>query len=139
MPDQPITRATIESYLHDALPPERAAAVEKAIRDKPALLALVAQVRQETDHGEHSIGAVWWRERLSCPTREQLSMALEEILDEDFASYVDAHVKLVGCHVCQATLDDLRHLRAEATAPRTERRRRIVDSSAGVFRDVTVR
>ena len=51
------------------------------IRDKPALLALVAQVRQETDHGEHSIGAVWWRERLSCPTREQLSMALEEILD----------------------------------------------------------
>ena len=139
MPDQPITRATIEGYLHDALPPERAAAVEKAIRERPALLALVAQVRQETDHGEHSIGAVWWRERLSCPTREQLSMALEEILDDDFAAYVDAHVKLVGCHVCQATLDDLRHLRAEATAPRTERRRRIVDSSAGVFRDVTVR
>ena len=139
MPDQPITRATIEGYLHDALPPERAAAVEQAIRERPALMALVAQVRQETDHGEHSIGAVWWRERLSCPTREQLSMALEEILDDDFAAYVDAHVKLVGCHVCQATLDDLRQLRAEAAAPRTERRRRIVDSSAGVFRDATVR
>ena len=139
MPDQPITRATIESYLHDALPPEKAAAVEKAIRDRPALMALVAQVRSETDHGEHSIGAVWWRERLSCPTREQLSMYLEEILDDDHAAYVTGHVKLVGCHVCQATLDDLRHLRAEATAPRTERRRRIVDSSAGVFRDVTVR
>ena len=139
MPDQPITRATIEGYLHDALPPERAAAVAQAIRERPALMALVAQVRQETDHGEHSIGAVWWRERLSCPTREQLSMALEEILDDDFAAYVDAHVKLVGCHVCQATLDDLRQLRAEAAAPRTERRRRIVDSSAGVFRDATVR
>ncbi len=139
MPDQPITRATIEGYLHDALPPDRAAAVEQAIRERPALMALVAQVRQETDHGEHSIGAVWWRERLSCPTREQLSMALEEILDDDFAAYVESHVKLVGCHVCQATLDDLRQLRAEAAAPRTERRRRIVDSSAGVFRDVTVR
>ena len=139
MPDQPITRATIEGYLHDALPPERAAAVEQAIRDKPALLALVAQVRQETDHGEHSIGAVWWRERLSCPTREQLAMYLEEILDGDLAAYVTGHIKLVGCHVCQATLDDLRHLRAEAAAPRSARRKRIVDSSAGVLRDVGVR
>ena len=139
MPDQPITRATIESYLHDALPPEKAAAVEKAIRDRPALMALVAQVRSETDHGEHSIGAVWWRERLSCPTREQLSMYLEEILDDDHAAYVTGHVKLVGCHVCQATLDDLKQLRAEAAAPRTERRRRIVDSSAGVLRDVAAR
>lgn len=139
MPDQPITRATIESYLHDALPPEKAAAVEKAIRDRPALMALVAQVRSETDHGEHSIGAVWWRERLSCPTREQLSMYLEEILDGDHAAYVTGHVKLVGCHVCQATLDDLRHLRAEAAAPRSARRKRIVDSSAGILRDVTGR
>ena len=139
MPDQPITRATIESYLHDALPPEKAAAVEKAIRDRPALMALVAQVRSETDHGEHSIGAVWWRERLSCPTREQLSMYLEDILDDDHAAYVTGHIKLVGCHVCQATLDDLRHLRAEAAAPRSARRKRIVDSSAGILRDVTGR
>ena len=136
MPDSPITRSTIESYLHDALPPEKAAAVERAIRDQPDLMALVSQVRRETDHGEHSIGAVWWRERLSCPTREQLSMHLEEILDDQYAAYVTAHVKLVGCHVCQATLDDLRHLRAEAAAPRSARRKRIVDSSAGVLRDV---
>jgi anti-sigma factor RsiW len=137
MPDEPITRRTIEDYLHDALPPERAAAVEKAVRDQPALVALVAQVRSETDRGEHSVGAVWWRERLTCPTREQLSMFQEDILDADYAAYVVGHVKLVGCHVCQATLDDLRQLRDEAVAPRTVRRKRIVDSSAGLLRDAT--
>ena len=66
-------------------------------------------------------------------------MYLEEILDDDYAAYVTGHVKLVGCHVCQATLDDLRHLRAEAAAPRSARRKRIVDSSAGILRDVTGR
>jgi hypothetical protein len=134
-----ITRSVIESYLHDALPPEQAATVEKAIREQPSLLALVSQVRRESDFGEHSVGAIWKRERLSCPTREKLAMLLDDVLDDDYAEYVKSHIKVVGCHVCQSVLDDLHHLRAEPTAPRAARRKRIADSSAGILRDISRR
>ncbi|MFO0850440.1 MAG: hypothetical protein U0871_18045 [Gemmataceae bacterium] len=67
-----ITRETLRDYLADALPDAETAAVEQALRTQPAVQSLFNQVRQEADRGEHSVGAVWRRERLSCPTREQL-------------------------------------------------------------------
>lgn len=130
-----ITRAVVRDYLNDALPAATAAAVEKAIRDQPALQELVQQVRQESDPGEHTIGAIWRRERLSCPTREQLAGHLQDILDADLAEYVGFHLREIGCPFCQANLDDLARLQNEAAETRTTRRKRIVDSSAGLLRD----
>jgi hypothetical protein len=131
-----ITRETLRDYLNDALPDAELAAVEKALRDRPDLQALFHQVRQELDRGEHSVGAVWRRERLSCPTREQLGGYVLQALDADLREYIEFHLTTVGCAYCQANLDDLKRLAAEAAEPRTTRRRRIVDSSAGVLRDI---
>lgn len=131
-----VTRAMIHDYLHDALPPDQAASVERAIRAEPALMALVQQVRQEVDRGDHSIGAIWWRERLSCPSREQMSSYLQDILDPPHAEYVSFHLKTIGCPFCQANLDDLARLRNEAAETRRQRRQRILDSSAGLVGDV---
>ena len=51
---------------------------------------------QERDRGDHSIGAVWRREHLSCPTREQLGSYLLEVLDEEIQDYVRFHLETVG-------------------------------------------
>ena len=81
---------------------------------------------------------MWRRERLSCPTREQLGGYLLQALDPELLEYVEFHVKMVGCPYCQANLDDLKRAgRGRRTAHK--RPQRIVNSSAGVLRDVTRR
>ena len=132
-----ITRQTLRDYLNDALPDAEQPAVEKALREQPAVQALFNQVRLEADRGEHSVGAVWRRERLSCPTREQLGGFLLQALDQDLLDYAEFHLTTVGCAYCQANLDDLKRLQAEPAEPRSARRRRIVNSSPGLLRDVT--
>lgn len=134
-----ITREMLRDYLNDALPDAELTVVEKALRDQPAVQALFHQIRQDLDRGEHSLGAVWRRERLSCSSREQLGSFLLQALDTEHYEYIEFHLTTVGCPFCQANLDDLKRLQAEAAEPRTTRRRKIVDSSAGVLRDVTRR
>ena len=132
-----ITRQMLRDYLNDALPDAELTAVEKAVREQPAVQALFNQIRQEADRGEHSVGAVWRRERLSCPTREQLGGFLLQALDPELLEYIEFHLQTVGCAYCLANLDDLKRLQAETAETRTTRRRRIVNSSAGLLRDVT--
>ena len=131
-----ITRATLRDYLNDALPDGELAAVEKALREQPKVQALFNQLRQDLDRGEHSVGGIWRRERLSCPTREQLGGFLMQAHDPDLLEYIEFHLTTVGCAFCGANLDDLKRLQAEAPAARTTRRKRIMNSSAGLLRDV---
>lgn len=133
MPD--ITREMLRDYLNEALPDAELAAVEKALRESPKVQKLFQAVRQEVDRGEHSVGAIWQRERLSCPTREQLGGYLLQALDPDMLDYITFHLKTVGCPFCQANLDDLsKRQSADADEPVKKRRQRIVKSSAGVLR-----
>jgi hypothetical protein len=127
-----VTAETLRAYLADALPDAETAAVEAALRTDPAVQALFAQVRQQEDRGEHSLGAVWRRERLSCPTREQLGGHLLQALDPDLLDYITFHLDTVGCPYCRANLDDLQRLAAEPAPARAARRKRIVDSSIGL-------
>jgi hypothetical protein len=121
------------------LPDAELTAVERAVRDQPTVQSLLKQVREEIDRGEHSVGAVWRRERLSCPTREQLGGYLLQALDAELFEYVEFHLATVGCAYCHANLDDLKRLHSDGSGGRNARRKRIVDSSAGVLRDVTRR
>jgi hypothetical protein len=134
-----ITREMIRDYLSDALPDAELAAVEKAIRESKSLQELARSVREEIDRGEHSVGAVWRRERLSCPPREQLGGFLLQALDPDLLGYVEFHLKVVGCPYCQANLEDLTKRQAGAEEPVRKRRQRIIKSSAGVLRNATGR
>ena len=129
----PVTAETLRAYLADALPDAETAAVEQLLRTDPAAQALFHDVRQGEDRGEHSVGAVWRRERLSCPSREQVGGYLLQALDVDLLDYIRFHLDTVGCPFCRANLDDLQKLAADPPAPRAARRRRIVESSAGVL------
>ncbi len=103
-----ITRQMLRDYLHDALPDAELAAVEKALRASAALRERYREVIEQEDQGEHTIGAVWRRERVSCPTREQLGGYLLGAGDAELLDYVEFHLKTAGCPFCQANLDDLK-------------------------------
>jgi hypothetical protein len=126
-----ITREQLHAYLDDALSDSETARVEQALRDSEALRRSLRQAMQERDRGEHSLGAVWRRERLTCPTREQLGSYLLEVLDDAMQDYVDFHLNAVGCPFCVANLADLRALQQEPAPRAKERRRRFFTSSAG--------
>ena len=105
-----ITRQMLRDYLHDSLPESEMAAVEKALRGSKQFHALLAEVREEEDRGEHSVGAIWRRERVSCPTSDQLGGFLLGAGDPDLLQYVEFHLETIGCPYCAANLDDLKKL-----------------------------
>ena len=103
-----ITRQMLRDYLHDALPDAETAAVERALRDSAELRAAFQEVLAEEDRGEHTVGAIWRRERVSCPSREQLGGFLLGAGDPELLDYIQFHLEVIGCPYCQANLDDLR-------------------------------
>jgi hypothetical protein len=126
-----ITRAQLQSYLEDALGEAETVAVEHALRESEALQRQLRGIMQERDRGEHSVGGIWCRERLSCPTREQLGSYLLQALDTGFQEYIDFHLHTVSCSFCQANLADLQALHQEPPPKAQARRQRFFESSAG--------
>src|SRR5260370_41683830 len=92
MPMSDITREKLHAYLNDALTDPEMAQVEQALRDSEALRRSLQNVMQDRDRGEHTLGAVWCRERLTCPSREQLGSYLLQVLDEDQQDYIEFHL-----------------------------------------------
>jgi hypothetical protein len=129
-----VTREQLFAYLDDALDDTEAARIEKLIRGSAAVRTRLNKVREERDRGEHSLGAVWRRERLSCPAREQLGGYLHEVLDGDLQAYIEFHLQTIGCPSCQANLDDLKEKQAESAA-QSRRRRRYFEQSARLLND----
>lgn len=127
-----IPRETLAAYLDDALGDEQTAAIENALRVNETLRRQLRALVQEQDRGEHSVGAVWRRRRLSCPSREQLGSYLLGALDAEMRDYVAFHVRTIGCAFCEANLADLQ-AQQEETPRVQQRRQRVFDSSAGLF------
>ncbi len=127
----PPSDSQLDRFLDEALPPEQMATIETALRDDPALQQQLAAVVGRRDAGVHSLGAIWRRHRLSCPTREQLGSHLLGVLDDAADDYVRFHVEIVGCRVCQASLADLRDQQSTAQEAVVQRRTKYFQSSAG--------
>jgi hypothetical protein len=106
----PITREVLRDYLNDALPDNELANVERALRDSAELRDLLREVLEQQDRGEHTAGAIWRRERVSCPTRDQLGGYLLGAGDPELLEYIRFHLEEIGCPYCQANLDDLKKL-----------------------------
>jgi hypothetical protein len=126
-----ITREQLHGYLEDALNDAETSRVEQALRESESLRRLLRSTIQERDRGDHSIGAIWCRFRLSCPTREQLGSYLLKVLDAGQQDYIEFHLRSVACAFCLANLADLQSLHKEPAPKAKERRRRFFESSAG--------
>ena len=129
-----IAREQLDAYLDDMLSESETAAVEQALRESETLRRRLRGLIQERDRGDHSIGAVWRREKLSCPTREQLGSFLLEAIDEEMREYVRFHLETVGCAHCLANKADLEASLREPAPKAQERRRRYFQSSAGYLK-----
>src|SRR5262245_61303516 len=129
-----ITRELLHGYLDDALSDAETAHVEQALRESEALRRLLRAVIQERDRGEHTVGAIWRRQRLSCPSREQLGSYLLQVLDQPVLDYIDFHLHTIACPFCLANLADLQSLQKEPAPKAQERRRRFFESSAGYLK-----
>ena len=125
----------LEAYLDEALPPEQMADVEHALREDKQLTRRLAAINARRDHGVHSLGEIWRRERLSCPGREQLGSYLLEALPDDIQQFVTFHLEIICCRVCVANLADLQAAQQAAAGSEVEsRRRKYFQSSAGLLR-----
>jgi anti-sigma factor RsiW len=124
----------LEAYLDESLPAEEMARVEKALRGDPQLARQLAAILARRDSGAFSLGEVWRRHRLSCPSRQELGSYLLGVLPEEPAGYVAFHLDVVGCRYCQANVADLRNQQEEAQESVHARRRKYFQSSAGYLR-----
>ena len=129
------TNAELEAYLDESLCAERMAAVEDALRHREDLQQRLIAINGRRDAGVHSVGEIWRRHRLSCPSREQLGSYLLGVLPPDAADYVKFHLQVFECRYCAASVDDLRtqQLAADAGAI-SSRRMKYFHSSAGYLR-----
>jgi hypothetical protein len=121
----------LEAYLDEALPPARMAAVEEALRGDQRLAAQLAQINARRDAGVHSLGAVWRRRRLTCPSREQLGSYLLGILDTDHSAYIRFHIETAGCRLCVASVADLAARQSAAEGEDDQRRNKYFQSTVG--------
>ncbi|MSR49647.1 MAG: hypothetical protein DWI08_05400 [Planctomycetota bacterium] len=125
-----ITKATLDAFIDDHLNEQDSIRVEKAVRESPELHTLLKSIVASRDIGDHSIGAIWRREHLSCPTREELSSYKEEALDTQRIDYIKFHLEIVGCNACQANLLDLNSAKGPKANPAArEKHRQFLENS----------
>ena len=134
MPHQ-ISNAELEAYLDESLSAERMVAIEEIVRKSDELQQRLTAINGRRDAGVHSLGEIWRRHRLSCPSREQLGSFLLGVLARDAGDYVRFHLETIECRYCLASLEDLRSQQtAQDADARTNRRQRYFQSSAGYLR-----
>lgn len=129
-----ITPEELDAWLDDALSEEDLARVEKALRDSDQLRQQLRDRSAARDRGEHSVGAVWRRERLSCPGRDRLGAFVLGAADPAWHDYIEHHLSAIGCPFCRANVADLLARQQDETPTHHERRRRFFESSANLLR-----
>lgn len=127
------TPDALRAFVHEALSEPEMAAIERVLRESPLVQALHREVLSQADAGEHSVGGVWRRERITCPTREQLGSYLLKAGDAELWQYIDFHLKTIACEWCLANLDDLSRKQQSKDKTTDRRRKQIYASSAGLL------
>jgi len=129
-----ISQSDLQAYLDEALPSEQMAAIEAELRKQPELLKQLAAINARRDAGVHSVGEIWRRNRLSCPSREQLGSYLLGVIDQEQQDYIAFHLDTIGCRLCQANLQDLQRQQKETAEVSRTRRTKYFQSTAGHLR-----
>lgn len=129
-----ISDAELLAWLDEDLPPERMSEIELQLRNSVEMQRRTAGLISDRDHGTVTVGEVWRRHKLSCPTRHELGSYLLQALEQNHAQYVRFHLETIGCRTCLASLEDLKV--SQAITPETvKRRERIFASSVGKLKN----
>jgi hypothetical protein len=125
--------AELAAFLDEALPPARCAQLEHDLRSKSDLRNRLIEVRGRETAGLHTLGAIWRRNRLSCPPRTELGQFLLGTLDKETGEYIRFHIEQVGCRYCEANLADLKESSKPDKQP-AKRRQKYFQTSAGYLK-----
>ena len=126
----PFTDQELLAYLDESLSVELMSQVEESLRHSDSLRVRLAQLSRQRDHGAHSVGEIWRRNHLSCPSRSQLGGYLLETLTPEFHSHIEFHLHQTGCRYCAANLEDLQAGLSAASTDKERRRQKYFQSSA---------
>ncbi|MEW4454767.1 hypothetical protein AB1L30_19030 [Bremerella sp. JC817] len=135
-----LTNADLEAYLNEELAVEEATSVEEQIREQPELKERLLEILARRDAGVHSLGEIWRRHRVTCPTRPQLQQYLLGVIPSpEESTYISFHLEQIGCRLCAANLADLiaasEQSEEEANSQQqSTRRRKYFQSSVGRLR-----
>ncbi|MGI9456546.1 MAG: hypothetical protein ACR2NU_08285 [Aeoliella sp.] len=122
----------LEAYLDEALPVDRMGEIEEALRVEGALREQLKAINGRRDAGVHSVGGIWRRHRLSCPSRSELGSYLLDVLSDAEAGYICFHLEISCCRVCAASVADLEAEQAAADREQIAgRRQKYYQSSVG--------
>jgi len=130
MSDDEFTDAEILAFLDEQLSEARMARLERVLRQNPTVRERMTRLVANREAGWPSIGEIWRRHRLSCPSRSQLGSYLLKVLQPEYQDYIRFHIETVGCRYCAANLHDLERSMAEPSE-RDRRRQKYFQSSAG--------
>jgi hypothetical protein len=128
------SNSDLEAFLDESLPPERMAAIEDALRNDATLQKQLTAINGRRDAGVHSLGDIWRRHRLSCPSREQLGSYLLGVLPREETDYITFHIDTIECRYCAASVADLKSLQSSAQGEVSRRRQKYFQSSVGHLR-----
>ena len=123
---------TLLAYIEESLPSDLMASIEAALRSDEALRQQLAHVIGRRDSGVHTVGDIWRRHRLSCPSREDLGSYLLGAMMDDQTDYIKFHLERIGCRYCQSNLDDLSESQHRDAV--VARRKKYFQSSVGRLR-----
>ena len=127
----PVTHEELLAFLEEQLPAERMAELEQVLRGDEELRQRLALAVRQHDPGAHSVGAIWRRRRLSCPSRTELGSYLLGASEEIRAEYIEFHLRVIGCRYCAANLSDLEQVAGDPGDEVQRRRQKFFQSSAG--------
>lgn len=116
------------AYIEECLPVARSAEIEQGLRGSTVLQHRLAALIAERDQGGRTLGDLWRRDRLSCPTRALWTSYLDGHLGETLHRYLEFHLETIGCRFCSANLDDLK---SSDDAAASSRRQKIFQTSVG--------
>jgi hypothetical protein len=86
-------QSELEAYLDEALPAEEMTRIEQALCRDGRLVEQLVTINSRRDRGLHSLGEIWRRHRLSCPSRQQLGCHLMGTLSKEEREYIVFHVE----------------------------------------------
>lgn len=133
-PQEIFSDTDLLAYLDEALPAERASRVEQLARDSVEIRQRLVALLARRDQGGHTLGEIWRRRQLSCPSRSDLAGYLAGRLTGPEREYLEFHLHSIQCPVCQANLLDLQQKNETSGTEGVQRRQRIFESSAGGLR-----
>ena len=89
-----------------------------------------ATVLEESSGTDSMISSIWEERRPTCPKRSTIGRFQLNTLDSPWREYVEFHLNRLGCHFCQANVEDLRR---QSESPTPDMQNRIMQSTIGFF------